>query len=72
MLALEPVGSLVDAVTDQGAGQLDAAAIGALVTPIMPGLESVLPPVVPGDAARVGQSGGDERDTGRSRLRGDQ
>ena len=51
MLSLEPAGSLVDAVA--GAGQLEIAAIPSLVTPVGAGLDSVLTPVVPGDAARV-------------------
>jgi len=53
MLALEPAGSLVDAVTGDGGGRLDVAAVSSLVTPIGSNLDGVLTPVVPGDAARV-------------------
>jgi pilus assembly protein CpaE len=53
MLSLQPAGSLADAVTADGSGLLDVAAIGSLVTRISTGLDGVLPPVVPGEAARV-------------------
>jgi pilus assembly protein CpaE len=51
-LSLEPIRSLVDAVTD-GLERDEDDAVGMLLTEYRPGLDCILAPIEPGDAAKI-------------------